>query len=72
MTAATATPTPLDCRWSVNEVIARHPATIAVFIEHGIDTCCGGGASVEVAAAKAAVDPQRLCAELGAAARVAG
>jgi len=63
--------TPLDCRLSVNEVIARHPATIAVFIEYGIDTCCGGGASVEVAAGRAAVDAQRLCAELTAAAGIA-
>lgn len=68
----TATPTLLDCRWSVNEVIARHPATIEVFVEHGVDTCCGGGASVETAARNAALDPQQLCAALGDAVRAAG
>jgi regulator of cell morphogenesis and NO signaling len=57
----------LDCGWSVNETIARFPETTAVFNAHGIDTCCGGSLSVEEAARRAQVDPQRLCAALDAA-----
>ena len=63
----TISPTQLDCHWSVNEVIARHPATIAAFDAHGIDTCCGGAVSVEQAAREAQVDPLQLCVPLTAA-----
>jgi iron-sulfur cluster repair protein YtfE (RIC family) len=28
--------------WTVNEVLARHPATLPVFNAFGVDTCCGG------------------------------
>ena len=61
----TTTPTTqLDCRLSVNAVIAQHPATTATFNAHGIDTCCGGAKSVEDAAREAGVDPTALCGEL--------
>ena len=63
----TNSPIRLDCRWSVNEVIARHPATIAAFDARGIDTCCGGTVSVEEAAREARVDPLQLCVALEAA-----
>lgn len=59
----------LDCTRTVNETVALYPATGVVFGGHGIDTCCGGGISVEQAAREAAVDPRVLCAELEAAAR---
>jgi len=65
----TASPVQLDCTRTVNETVALHPATGKVFGAHGIDTCCGGGISVEQAAQNAAVDPRQLCAELEAAAR---
>ena len=55
---------PLDCTWSVNATIARYPETIAVFNAHGIDTCCGGAASVEDAARDASVEGTRLCGAL--------
>lgn len=54
----------LDCRLSVNEVIARHPSTTGTFNAHGVDTCCGGAASVEDAARAAGVDPTKLCGAL--------
>ncbi len=59
----------LDCTRTVNETVALYPGTSAVFGSHGIDTCCGGGISVEQAAREAALDPRQLCAELEAAAR---
>ena len=49
---------------TVNEVVRRYPATIAVFNRHGIDTCCGGGVPVAEAAAKEAVDANVLLADL--------
>ena len=63
-TATTATTVQLDCRLSVNDVIARHPATAAAFGAYGIDTCCGGGAAVEDAARVAGIDPVTLCGAL--------
>ena len=37
---------------TVNEFIARHPASVAVFNRLGIDTCCGGHMSLAEAAAQ--------------------
>lgn len=59
----------LDCTRTVNETVALYPATSAVFGRHGIDTCCGGGISVEQAAQEAAIDPRLLCKQLEAAAQ---
>lgn len=64
----TNSPVQLDCTRTVNETIALYPATVVVFGAHDIDTCCGGGISVEQAARNAAIDPRQLCAELEAAA----
>jgi len=36
----------IDPRSTVNEIIARYPATVAVFNAFGIDTCCGGSLAV--------------------------
>lgn len=46
----------IDPTMSVNEMIAKHPETIAVFNRFGIDTCCGGAASIDEAAHRDAVD----------------
>ena len=35
---------------TVNEIVARHPETIAVFNRFGIDSCCGGGVPLGEAA----------------------
>lgn len=65
------TETLLDCNLSVNETIARHPETIAVFNAHGIDSCCGGAVSVEEAARRDQADTTALCAALNEAVRAA-
>ena len=57
----------LDCTATVPDLIHRHPATRAVFQAHGVDTCCGGGVSVEEAARRDGLDATALCAELRAA-----
>lgn len=51
-------------RCTVDEVIARHPSTIHVLNALGIDTCCGGGASLEEAAKLARVKPEALLASI--------
>jgi len=52
--------TAIDAGCSVNEVIARHPATIAVFNKFGLDTCCGGGAPIADAAHRDGADVNAL------------
>ena len=61
----------LDCALSVNDTVERYPATSVIFDAYGIDTCCGGGISVEEAAKGASVDPRQLCSELEEAVRIA-
>lgn len=57
----------LDCGLTVNDVVIRWPATIAVFNRFGIDTCCGGMVSVEDAARREGVEARSLCDALQAA-----
>lgn len=59
----------LDCRWSVNDVITRHPMTLGVFNRFGLDSRCDGTLSVRAAAQANEVDAEALCAELHDAAR---
>ena len=49
---------------TVNEVIRRYPATVAIFHLHDMDTCCRGGLLVSDAAKDANVDAATLYAEL--------
>lgn len=58
----------IDCTLTVNEVITRHPATLAVFHSFGLDACCGAQKKVEEAARLHGLDPDALCAALRAAA----
>lgn len=62
----------LDCEWTVNEVITRHPETAAVFNRFGLDTCCGSMVSVKESARREGVSSEALCSELHAAVRPAG
>ncbi len=54
---------------SVSETIQRWPATRAVLASRGLDLCCGGVHSVEMAARAHGVDLTILLDELCAAAR---
>lgn len=57
----------LDPSWTVNETMAHFPATMAVFNQFGIDTCCGSGSPIRDAAHRDGVDPEALLAALRAA-----
>ena len=59
----------IDPLWSVNELLALHPAAGRVLNAYGIDTCCGGADSLEDAARASSVDPTVLVGALGAALR---
>jgi iron-sulfur cluster repair protein YtfE (RIC family) len=45
----------IDATWTVDEVLRRHAAAVAVFNAFGVDVCCGGGASLGEAALHARV-----------------
>jgi len=46
----TSNHTHVDAGATVNEIVAQHPNTIAVFNRFGIDSCCGGGLPLRDAA----------------------
>ncbi len=50
----------IDQELSVNEAMKRYPATMEIFNRFGIDTCCGGNASVTEAARRDGVDLDSL------------
>ena len=39
----------------INDVIRKHPATIKVFNEYKVDSCCGGGAPIGTTAKRTAL-----------------
>ncbi|HLV25749.1 MAG TPA: DUF542 domain-containing protein [Gemmatimonadales bacterium] len=61
----------LDCKRSVNDTVATFPETLAVFDLYGVDSCCGGGLSIEDAAVRASVDATALCGALEEAVKAA-
>ena len=55
----------------INDVIGKHPATIKVFNEYRVDSCCGGGAPIETTAKRDGVAVEPLVDALNAAVRAA-
>jgi regulator of cell morphogenesis and NO signaling len=51
----------------INDVIRQYPATIAVFNAFRVDSCCGGGQSIERTSGADGVDVTSLLAALNAA-----
>lgn len=45
---------------TVNEIVGTYPSTISIFNEFGIDSCCGGGVQLAVAAERDNVDTDDL------------
>ncbi len=52
--------TEIDTASTVNELVARYPATIAVFNRFGIDSCCGGAVPIADAARREGADCDAL------------
>lgn len=52
----------------INDVIKKYPTTIKVFNEHKVDSCCGGGVSIETTATRDGVDVDTLVKALNEAA----
>ena len=50
----------IDSSWTINEVIGMYPETVTVFNSFGMDSCCGGDETLEVAAEEAEVDRDSL------------
>jgi regulator of cell morphogenesis and NO signaling len=51
----------------INDVIRKFPATIKVFNDFRVDSCCGGGSPIEVTASRDHVDVATLLSALNAA-----
>ena len=62
-----ATTTSIEETRTVNEIVRHFPNTIPVFNEFGIDSCCGGGVALSVAAERDGVALKDLLARLDAA-----
>ena len=56
----------ISASWTIYDVLRHYPTTILVFNDLGIDSCCGGMATVEAAARDAAIAPHDLIAALEA------
>jgi regulator of cell morphogenesis and NO signaling len=52
----------------INDVIKKYPKTIKVFNDFKVDSCCGGGASIETTARRDGVDVEGLLKALNGAA----
>jgi iron-sulfur cluster repair protein YtfE (RIC family) len=50
----------IDATWTVDDVLLAHPESAAVFNAFGVDTCCGGAASLGDAALHARLTPAAL------------
>ena len=63
---------PVNKSWTGDEVIQAYPQSIAIFNHIGIDTCCGGGETLDAAAVEASLDVDALLAALRGAVECVG
>jgi len=57
-------PAAIEPTTTVNEILNRVPEASELLLERGIDTCCGGGASIAAACDDADLDVAGLLDEL--------
>lgn len=50
----------VDLGDTVNDVIKRHPATVSVFNDYGIDSCCGGALALGTVTERHRIDSTAL------------
>ena len=58
---------PIHANLTVYDVVRLHPETIPVFNQFGIDSCCGGAASIALAAERDGADVGALLERLNVA-----
>ena len=56
----------IDPSATLADLATRTPAAVRVFLRRGLDFCCGGGASLSDACARAGLDPSDVAAEIEA------
>ncbi len=56
--------TKVEPTWSLNDLLYRYPQTAPILARYGIDMCCGGFDTVEVAARRAGVVTRDLVREI--------
>ena len=54
----------IDSSSTVNEILVQYPSSVYAFNAFGIDTCCGGSATIEEAAKQDGLNPESLLAAL--------
>lgn len=54
----------IDQHLTVNDVLRRHPDTLAVLNRFGVDACCGGGDTLAEAAEREGIELAQLLQEL--------
>lgn len=62
-------PEPITKDMIINDVIRRYPRTIGVFNQFKVDSCCGGGQSIEKTATADGADLKALLKSLNEAAQ---
>lgn len=50
----------IESTWTINELLRREPLSAAVLNAFGVDTCCGGGDTIDAAAAAAGITGAEL------------
>lgn len=58
----------IDLNHTVNDIIKSHPATVGVFNEYGIDSCCGGALPLGTVTERHRIDSTALLGALSSAA----
>lgn len=63
-TTAACITSSVDPEWTINDLLQRAPGSAPVLNAFGVDTCCGGGNTIDEAAAEAGLDAAELIAAL--------
>jgi regulator of cell morphogenesis and NO signaling len=52
---------------TINEVVQKYSASMKVFNQHNVDSCCGGAQTLKAAAALSGANLDKLLADINAA-----
>lgn len=54
----------IDPRFTINEIVLRHPAALGPLAAHGLDTCCQANKTLAAAALAAGLNSDALIEEI--------